>query len=251
LPEGLKRAALLSALLGGAWLLSGTLSDSLFDSLSSIEVGPKPARGRTVFILLHGYGAPGSDLEGFAEELATALPQASFVIPEGPHRAGIGRSWIPSFSAPTRDEYIVRLNAEIAQTSALLWKVIERVKKKGARCEDIYLGGFSQGGRMAAEVALRAPANCKLGGLVVMSGGGMDDAELPTVPAASMRVLVTHGTNDQVVSLHVGQALAHKLKVDGHEVRWFEFEGAHQIPPVVRDGVATFLKGEDVGVAAQ
>lgn len=243
--DGLKRLGLVFAAITAAWGLWNFFSGSL----STIEVGAKPSAGRTVFILLHGYGAPGDDLEGLAEELAASLPQASFVIPEGPHRAGIGRAWIPSFSAPSREEYVVRLNAEIAATNALLWKVIDRVRKKGARCEDLYVGGFSQGGRMAAEVALRAPAGCKLGGLVVMSGGGMDDAELP-VSTSPMRVLVAHGTNDPVVGMSVGQWLAHKLKVEGHEVRWLEFAGPHQIPPVVREGVATFLRGNEVGTAA-
>lgn len=215
--DGFKRLVLVAAVFSAAWFAWGFFSGSL----STIEVGAKPAAGRTVFIVLHGYGAPGSDLEGFAEELAAKLPQTSFVIPEGPHRAGMGRAWIPNFSAPSRDEYVVRLNAEIAATSALVWKVIERVKKKGARCEDIYVGGFSQGGRMAAEVALRAPPSCKLGGLVVMSGGGLDDAELPT-SSAPLRVLVTHGSGDPVVGVSVGQWLSHKLKVEGHDVRWLD-----------------------------
>ena len=174
--DALKRLGVVAVAAAAVWILWSTLSGGL----STIEVGKKPNANRTVFVLLHGYGAPGSDLESFAEELAAKLPEASFVIPEGPHRAGLGRAWIPDFSAPTRDEYVVRLNQEIADTSEKLWKVIERVRNKGARCENIYLGGFSQGGRMAAEAALRAPANCKLGGLVVMSGGGMGDAVLPT-----------------------------------------------------------------------
>jgi phospholipase/carboxylesterase len=246
LSDGFKRLVLFFAAASACWFLWGLVSGSL----NTIEVGKKPNASRTVFILLHGYGAPGSDLEGFAEELATRLPEASFVIPEGPHRAGMGRAWVPNFSAPTREEYVVRLNAEIADTNAKLWKVIDGVRKKGARCENIYVGGFSQGGRMAAEVALRAPSNCKLGGLIVMSGGGMDDAELPPSTSSPMRVLVSHGTSDPVVGINVGQFLAHRLKTDGHEVRWLEFAGQHQLPPVVREGVASFLRGDDVGIAA-
>jgi phospholipase/carboxylesterase len=244
--DGLKRLGLVAVAAAAVWILLSIFSGEL----STSEVGKKPNANRTVFVLLHGYGAPGSDLESFAEELAAKLPEASFVIPEGPHRAGLGRAWVPDFSAPSREEYVVRLNAELADTTEKLWKVIERVRKKGARCENIYLGGFSQGGRMAAEAALRAPASCKLGGLVVMSGGGMNDAELPTNTSSSLRVLVTHGTSDPVVGLNVGQALAHKLEVDGHDVRWLEFAGQHQIPPAVREGVAAFLSGEDVGSAA-
>ncbi len=245
--DGFKRLVLFFAAASACWFLWGVVSGSL----STIEVGPRPSAGRKVFVLLHGYGAPGDDLEGLAKELSASLPEMSFVIPEGPHRAGVGgHAWIPNYTSPSREEYIARLSTELATTNAQLWKVIDRVRKKGARCEDIYVGGFSQGGRMAAEVALRAPSNCALGGLVVMSGGGMQDAELPASTSSPMRVLVTHGTSDPVVGINVGQFLAHKLKTDGHEVRWLEFAGQHQIPPIVREGVASFLRGDDVGTPA-
>lgn len=241
-----KRLVLAFALACAVWFFLGFVG-----SLKTIEVGPRLTVGRKVVILLHGYGAAGNDLEPLAKELSASLPLVSFVIPEGPHSAGIGgHSWIPPFTSPTREEHVVRLNREIAATNAKLWTLIDRVRQKGVHCEDIYIGGFSQGGRMAAEAALRAPSNCTLGGLVVMSGGGMQDAELPTSTSSPMRVLVTHGSSDPVVGINVGQALAHKLKTDGHEVRWLEFAGQHQIPPVVREGVASFLRGDEVGTAA-
>lgn len=244
--DGFKRLVLFFAAAIACWFLYGLASGSL----NTIEVGPRPSAGRKVLVLLHGYGAPGDDLEGFAKELSVSFPEMSFVIPEGPHRAGVGgHAWIPNYTAPSQEEYTARLTTELATTNAQLWKVIDRVRKKGARCEDIYVGGFSQGGRMAAEVALRAPSNCKLAGLVVMSGGGIAEAELPT-STSPMRVLVTHGTSDQVVGINVGQFLAHKLKTEGHEVRWLEFAGQHQIPPVVREGVVSFLRGDPVGTDA-
>lgn len=239
----LKRLGLIAAALAGGWLLWGTLTGALTYG----RVGPRPSVGRKVVILLHGYGAPGDDLEGLAEELSVALPQVSFLVPEGPHRAGVGgRAWIPSYSSPSREEYVVRLAAELESTSASVWKLIQQVRSKGVRCEDLVIGGFSQGGRMAAEAALRAPADCQLGGLVVMSGGGMNDAQLPTQPGA-MRVLVTHGSSDTVVGMNVGLSLAQQLARQGHEVRWLAFPGQHQIPAVVREALVGFLRGEEVG----
>ncbi len=240
-----KRLALVVVGLAGAWFAWGKLTGAL----SYEQVGPRPAPGRTVFILLHGYGAPGDDLVGLAAEVSAALPEASFLVPEGPHGTGFGgRAWIPSFSSPSRDAYVARLALELTQTNAQLWKLIDKVRSKGVACENIYLGGFSQGGRMAEEAALRAPAACHLGGLVIMSGGGINEAEVPT-STASLRVLVTHGTDDQVVGLGVGVGTAHQLAAAGHTVRWLEFPGQHQIAPVVREALAPFLRGEEVGVA--
>ncbi len=85
---------------------------------------------------------------------------------------------------------------------------------------------------------------------MVLSGGGMDEAEWPPSGAAPMLVLVTHGTSDSVVSLGTGQATAAKLKAEGHDVRWLEFPGQHQIPAVVREALVGFLRGDEVGVAA-
>ena len=229
---------------GGVWLFWGRITGTL----DWERVGPKPSAGRQAVVLLHGYGAPADDLVGFAKELSAQLPETAFAVPRGPHGAGLGRSWWPDFSAPSREEYFQRLDVELASTRAMLWKLVGALRAKGIACEDIYVGGFSQGGRMASDLALSAPADCPLAGLIVMSGGpsevGMPEADVP-----ALRVLVTHGSKDGMVSMGVGVNLARAFASKGHAVRWVQFDGQHQIPPEVRDAVAGFLKGEDVGVA--
>jgi phospholipase/carboxylesterase len=235
-------AALLAAC---AWLLVGRLSGRL----STERVGPRPSASHPVVVLLHGYGASGDDLVTLARELSSQVPDTTFVMPEGPHRVGLtGHSWVPDFVAPSRDAYEARLAGELAQTRAQLWKLIDDLRASGVPCEDIYLGGFSQGGRVAADAALRPPDGCRLGGLIVMSGGGLS-AEVPR-GAPAMRVLVTHGTSDGVVPLGTGLALAHALAADGHDVRWLQFDGRHEIPGTVRDAIPRFLRGEEVGASA-
>jgi len=218
--------------------------------LSYDRVGPRPSEGRTVVVLLHGYGASGDDLVGLAEELSTALPDASFLVPGGPHRVAVtGRAWVPDFRAPSRADYAVRLAVEVEETSKLVWKVIDEARDRGARCGDIYVGGFSQGGRMAAEVALRAPQDCDLGGVIVMSGGGFKEVELPSATdRVPMRVLVTHGSADRVVRIGLGKATAQHFAELGHDVRWLQFVGPHTIPPEVRAAIPAFVQGEAVGL---
>lgn len=218
-------------------------------SWGHIRVGARPASGRTVVVLLHGYGAPPDDLVGLAEELSKQLPDASFLLPAGPHRVmGTGRSWLPDFSEPTLEAYKARMGHEIDAASREVWQVVDKARAKGVSCSDIYLGGFSQGGRIAAEAALRAPADCSLGGLIVLSGASLRDVSLPSPSGgAAMRVLVAHGRADGVVGFAVGRELASQLQASGHDVRWLAFDGQHGIPPVVRQAIAPFLRGEQVG----
>ncbi|MFO0722219.1 MAG: alpha/beta fold hydrolase [Myxococcota bacterium] len=218
-------------------------------NLSVERVGPKPAAGGQVVLLLHGYGASGDDLVGLAKEVASALPSTTFWMPAGPHRVGMGgRSWVPQFSAPSRAEYQKRLIVEAEDTRTKLWRLVEDARASGVECKDIFVGGFSLGGRMALELAARAPDDCVLGGLIVMSGGGMDELDLPETGART-RVLVTQGKADSVVPLQKGLATARALAKRGDPVEWLQFEGAHQIPPAVRQALAPFLRGEAAGTA--
>lgn len=240
-----RRAVLAIVAALAIYWMAGWLSSDLDTS----RAGPKPSSGGKVVVLLHGYGAPGDDLKGLADELSEALPDATFLVPEAPHRVSLtGRAWVPDFSADSRQTYSTRLATEIETTSKRVWEVIDGARKKGAECRDIYVGGFSQGGRMAAEVALRAPADCALGGLIVLSGGSMNEVELPPATGRpKMRVLVAHGGADRLIPIGKGEAIARHFAEAGHEVRWLRFDGPHTIAPEVRSAIPAFLKGEPVG----
>jgi phospholipase/carboxylesterase len=225
----------------------------LWPGLSVTRVGPRPRAGGRVVLLLHGWGAPGKDLVSLAEELSQASPEVTFLVPEGPHRVDLsGHAWLPDFSAPTREDYIVRLAEESRKTTAQLWRVLEGARRRGVACSDILVGGFSQGGQIAARLALSTPEDCALGGVIVLSGGGSRELALP--PAGGrpkMRVLVTHGRQDNVVPWSVGQETAQHFAKGGHEVRVVWFDDRHRIPPLVKAAIPQFLAGEAVGEAAE
>jgi phospholipase/carboxylesterase len=220
----------------------------LFSSGLSVErVGPGPSAGGKVLVLLHGAGAPGDDLVALAEECSVAAPEVTFLMPEGPHRAYGGRVWAPRFSAPSREAYAVQLAKELEATHALIWEVIEDARADGVACGDIYVGGFSQGGGMAAEVVVRAPKDCTLGGAILMSGGGFNEVKLGSADRAPMRILVAHGRQDGVIGFPAGEAKARVFADAGHDVRMLAFDGAHHIPPEVRQAIVKFMRGEEVG----
>jgi len=219
------------------------------DELEVTRIGPSPRVARLAVVLLHGYGAPGSDLVGLARELSAARGDIAFYVPAGPFEVGgDGRSWIPNFSAPTREAYTERLEREVSRTFAKIWQIVETAHAGGLAYDRIYVAGFSLGGRMAIEVATRAPIDKALGGLIVMSGGAM--AELPDPVADDrppLRVLVSHGTRDQVLGYSTGERMAHILAAAGHDVHMITFVGGHAIDASVREALPAFLDGDEVG----
>lgn len=219
-----------------------------FRSPSTARVGPKPSPAGKTVVLLHGHGAPADDLVSFARQLAADAPSTTFFTPPGPHSVpGGGRTWIPSMTAPSREAYVGMLATAMQPVVAGVWSVVEDARKRGVDCASITVGGFSLGGRMAAHVALRAPADCRLGGVLVLSGGGADEADLPTSAAGPLRILVTHGRRDGVIPFARGEDFARALVAAGHRVRWVAFDGGHQLAPIAAD-VSRFLQGVDVGV---
>lgn len=218
------------------WLVS--------DALDVIRVGPRPSAGHPVVVFLHGHGAAGDDLEPLAESLSKSLPETTFLLPEGPHSVALaGRSWIPSFEAPSRAEYVARLDQEVAHTREQLWRVVESARSRGVSCSDITIAGFSLGARMAVEVALLAPLDCALGGLIVLSGVDNKEHPLPSGGGAAFPALVAHGTQDEVVPLRDGVAIKEHLERAGHPVTWLSFNGPHTIAPEVEAAVLAFLRG--------
>lgn len=213
------------------------------------RVGPPPTPGQPLVVLLHGHGTPGDDLVGLAKELSEDRPEASFLVPAGPHRAGLGRTWLPNFRVETREEAITKLEQLIGEASAQVWQRIDEARAGGIECSEVVLAGFSLGGYMAAQVALRAPEGCEPGALVVMSGGGAPpEAPLRAASGRSrMRVLVTHGKRDNVVPPSSGRSIARHFAAAGHPVESLEFDGGHQIAPEVRSALPVFWGGGRVG----
>jgi predicted esterase len=94
-------------------------------SLDYTRVGPRPAEGGQVVVLLHGFGVAGDDLVGLAEQLSAGAPGTTFLLAKGPHRVGItGRAWLPRLSARSREELATLEAAEVDKTSRQLWDLI-------------------------------------------------------------------------------------------------------------------------------
>src|SRR5687767_5908777 len=118
-----------------------------------IETGPNP---RATVIWLHGLGADGHDFEPIVPELALTKP-VRFVFPHAPVRPvtinqGMRmRAWydIFQFGGGPEDEAGVRASQKLVD------EMIAEEKERGMKT--IVLAGFSQGGAIVLQTALRHP----------------------------------------------------------------------------------------------
>ncbi len=115
------------------------------------------------------------------------------------------------------------------------------LESTGTAPHHLLLGGFSQGGILACDVAFRSEV--PLGGLVVLSGAPVAETIWThTLPARrSLPVFQSHGTDDPLLPFEAGQRLHQLMKAAGLTVDFAQFRGGHGVPPNVLERLNLFL----------
>ncbi|KAF0809567.1 phospholipase/carboxylesterase family protein [Alcanivorax sp. S71-1-4] len=202
--------------------------------LACVEIEPvSPAPAATASVIwLHGLGADGHDFEPIVPALALpdSLP-VRFLFPHAPRipvtiNGGLVMpAWydILEMNIDRRiDEAGLRASAD--QVTAL----IERERERGIPAERIVLAGFSQGGAVAYEVALRYPQ--RLAGLLAMSTYFATADSIHRHPAnAALPIDIHHGTRDPVVPEVLGVRAADILGDLGYPVTLRRYEMEHEV----------------------
>ena len=208
-------------------------------------------------VLCHGFGAPATDLVPLAQELVELKPELGpkvrFVFPAAPlSLSAMGmphaRAWfhLPQEVLMGRernwDQYALSTPEGLAQARrglmSLLSALSAATKLPYGR---IVLGGFSQGGMVTTDVALRleeAPAGlCILSGTLICQDEWKQRAE----KRKSLPVLQSHGRYDDILAFSQAERL-HKLLTDaGLSVEFIPFNGPHTIAPDALKRLAEFL----------
>jgi phospholipase/carboxylesterase len=205
-----------------------------------------------VVVLMHGYGAPGTDLVPLWRELA--VPQAvRFVFPEAPLELGFGgRAWWHIDMARLQDRFsksaVARLSAEVPEGSAasreaVLGLLAALERDHDAKPETTVIGGFSQGAMLATDIVLRTRR--AFGGLAVLSGTLISHAEWQPLMSArkGFPVLQSHGRSDPVLPFAVAEQLRDELSAAGLAVEFIPFNGGHGIPGSVLEGLSSLIRG--------
>lgn len=150
-------------------------------------------------LLLHGYGSNGTDLISLAPELMEFLPNAMFISPDAPFafEGGIrgGFQW---YSLLDRNPLIMLKKAKRAEP--ILNKFIEeQLKRTNVDISKLIIMGFSQGGMLTLFTSLRLDK--QILAAVSFSGYLLDDGKFNSEIKSKPPILLTHGTDDQIVPL--------------------------------------------------
>jgi len=183
-------------------------------------------------IWLHGLGADGHDFEPIVPALR--LPEAlalRFVFPHAPaipvtiNNGMTMPAWYDILSMDLdRHVDVTQLRASADAVEALL----ERERERGIAAERIVLAGFSQGGAVAYELALRYPR--RLAGLMALSSYFATRESIELAPAnADLPALVCHGTRDPIVPEALGRASHEALLALGHPSEYHSYPMEHAV----------------------
>lgn len=221
-----------------------------FGDLSARVVGDEGP----IVVLLHGFGASGSDLVALSQVLG---PNRRYIFPEArltlPPAYGDGRAWwmldmekmqramMMGTPRDLAEEYPEGLAKARSQLDSHL-KAIEA--EFAVKRSEIVLGGFSQGAMLSCDVAIHSEEKPK--SLVLLSGALLArDEWVPQMDGAPLNVFQSHGTHDTVLAQSGGIALKEALEASGSTLEWHSFRGGHEIPMPVLDALRSFLSGLD------
>ena len=207
-----------------------------------IETSPKPA---AAVIWLHGLGADGHDFEPIVPELGLpATKPIRFIFPNAPQRPvtinnGMRmRAWydILQLGGGAEDE------AGIRDAQGLLEDLISRETTKGISHDKIVLAGFSQGGAIVLQTALRHPE--RLAGVLALSTylplSKTLEKERATANSA-LPIFMAHGQYDNMIPLDRATRSRDALQALGYAVEWREYAMPHSVCPEEIADIAAFL----------
>lgn len=197
-------------------------------------------------IWLHGLGADGSDFLPVLEEFdLDRLPPLRFIFPHAPLQAvTINQGYVmPSwYDILALDKRAAEDEAGLLASVAYLNKLIENETARGIAEQNIVLAGFSQGGNVALNTALRHPRRLA-GALILSSYLGLPHKLAGAVSAANrdLPIFMAHGIQDDVVSYAYAQASHAVLEDLNYAVAWHEYPMRHTLcAPEIQD-IETWL----------
>lgn len=204
----------------------------------------EPARNSVIW--LHGLGANGEDFLPIVDELGPAnFPPTRFVFPHAAEQAVTlnGGHVMPSWydiigldAAAKEDE--AGLRASMLYLDSLIAREIAR----GIAPQHIVLAGFSQGGNVALNCALRYPERLA-GALILSSYLGLRDQLSDQASNANRRlpIFMAHGLHDDIVPLPFAQIARSTLDSLDYAIDWHTYPMAHSVCNAEIDDIRRWL----------
>ncbi|WP_302296139.1 alpha/beta hydrolase [Parasutterella excrementihominis] len=213
-----------------------------------IEVGSSEAARKV--ILLHGLTGTGSVIKPVAEYLRRSLGNDySFLLPT----ASVIRvkqfngepvhAWFDVKNCDFRKEVDVD---GIFESSQRIGSMIRREMARGISPDDIFLGGFSQGGVIALTAALLEPF--PIGGVFALSSYlPLDEPLVSRLTDASKTIPIFLGVSlkDEFISQEASERASSFLANRGNPIQTNTYDMKHEISNRELDDVAAWMKSLD------
>ena len=208
-----------------------------------LETGARPD---AAVIWLHGLGADGRDFEPVVPELRLpARLSLRFVFPHAPVRPvtinqGMRmRAWydiVQLGGGGGEDETGIRASQQ------QLEGLIEREGARGIAPRRIVLAGFSQGGAIALQTALRSRE--RLAGTLALSTYLPLAATLASERSSANQeapIFMAHGTHDPMIPIDRAERSRDALETLGYRVEWREYAMPHSVCAQEISDIAAWL----------
>jgi phospholipase/carboxylesterase len=213
--------------------------------LDALEVatGTKPA---AAVIWLHGLGADGNDFAPIVPELDLPATPIRFVFPHAPsmpvtiNGGYVMPAWYDILGTDINrreDEAGVRASQKAVE------QLIAREHERGIAADRIVLAGFSQGGAIAFQTALRRSQ--PLAGVMALSTYVPLAATLAAERNAASNavpIFMAHGTYDPIIPLASAERSRDLLQGLGYAVAWHEYPMEHSVCPEEIAAIGAFLR---------
>lgn len=196
----------------------------------------------TCFLWLHGYGANMDDLVALKDVIQVPMDCDWFFL-NGPLSIPIsffmeGRAWFPLDMNRLEVASLAGNTAEVFANSTppgyleAVDKVVDFIQEELYGYKQILIGGFSQGSMVANRIALR---NDKIKMQVLFSTTYFDHPGWQTFEVTNKNLVgfQSHGKQDMVLPVDAARKMDAYLKNNVSEHMAIEFDGGHEIPPVV------------------
>jgi len=192
-----------------------------------VETGPNPTSS---VIWLHGLGADGHDFEPIVPELDLPPSPIRFVFPNAPVRPvtiNMGmemRAWYDAYGDGRQDEAGIQAAQQQIET------LIAREKSRGTPAMRLVLAGFSQGGAIAFQTALRHPE--RLAGIMALSTYLPMSDKLKAEASPMNRdvpIFMAHGIHDPMIGVERAKESKRVLESLGYKVEWHDYRMDHSV----------------------
>ena len=198
-------------------------------------------------IWLHGLGADGHDFAPIVPELGAVREWTRFVFPHAPARPvtiNFGMTMRAWYDIRDKDGTLVSDPDDLRESQRTVEALIEDEVRAGIAADRIVLAGFSQGGAVALQAALRNSR--RLAGLLALSTYlplARTLAAERSAANADIPVFMAHGEHDPLVGLDRAVASRDTLLRLGYEVEWRTYPIPHAVcPEEIRDIGAWFAR---------